>query len=89
MPRPIETSKSVRSGRRSAGVKVRLAALQLKAPATSGLIANACCAEAWSTGSEKSISMLLVVSAWCVSPARCWVSEMARMVGPLTSTVDA
>jgi hypothetical protein len=83
------TSKAVRSGSRSAGVKVKSVALQLNAPMTGGLIANAACAPACSTGSEKATSMLVVVSAWWGSPLKCWVSETSTTVGPRASTVEA
>ena len=81
--------KTVRSGSRAAGVKVMLVAVQLNAPLTAGLMAKPPCAEAWRTGSEKSTTMLLVVSACSASPVRCCVTEMPTTVGPRASTVEA
>ncbi len=70
-------TKSVSSGSRSSGVKTRVLAFQLNAPSTPGSIRKAASALAWSTPSEKTTWMLVVVSAtsssddrWCVRPKR-------------------
>lgn len=88
-PAASATEKLVSSGRWAAGVKIMAVPRQLNAPTTLGEIANATCAVAWSTGSEKTSSRLAVVRATEPSPGRCCVTAKRSTWGGRTSTVLA
>ncbi len=82
-------TKSVSSGSRSSGVKTRVLAFQLKAPSTPGSIRKAVSALAWSTPSEKTTWMLVVVSATSSSDDRWWVRPKRSTSGARPSTLVA